>query len=126
MKAVRMVLILAVVLTTAMSVSAQKKGEKTVVFNANLHCESCKAKIEKNIPYEKGVKDLKVDMKTQTIKVTFREDKNSVEGLKKAIEKLDVQVKGCDGTECQKCPKAKECCSKEKGCEKDCCSKDKK
>lgn len=126
MKAVRMVLILAVVLATAMSISAQKKGEKTVVFNANLHCESCKAKIEKNIPFEKGVKDLKVDMKAQTITVTFREDKNSVEGLKKAIEKLDVQVKGCDGAECGKCPKAKECDQKGKGCDKDCCSKEKK
>ncbi len=75
MKVVRLVLIMVVVLSAAMSVNAQKKNEKTVIFNANLHCESCKAKVEKNIPYEKGVKDLKVDMKTQTITVTFREDK---------------------------------------------------
>ena len=67
MKVVRLVLIMVVVLSAAMSVNAQKKNEKTVIFNANLHCESCKAKVEKNIPYEKGVKDLKVDMKTQTI-----------------------------------------------------------
>ena len=73
MKVVRLVLIMVVVLSAAMSVNAQKKNEKTVIFNANLHCESCKAKVEKNIPYEKGVKDLKVDMKTQTITVTFRE-----------------------------------------------------
>ena len=61
MKVVRLVLIMVVVLSAAMSVNAQKKNEKTVIFNANLHCESCKAKVEKNIPYEKGVKDLKVD-----------------------------------------------------------------
>lgn len=72
MKVVRLVLIMVVVLSAVMSVNAQKKNEKTVIFNANLHCESCKAKVEKNIPYEKGVKDLKVDMKTQTITVTFR------------------------------------------------------
>ena len=77
MKVVRLVLIMVVVLSAVMSVNAQKKNEKTVIFNANLHCESCKAKVEKNIPYEKGVKDLKVDMKTQTITVTFREDKNT-------------------------------------------------
>ena len=56
MKVVRLVLIMVVVLSAAMSVNAQKKNEKTVIFNANLHCESCKAKVEKNIPYEKGVK----------------------------------------------------------------------
>ena len=58
MKVVRLVLIMVVVLSAAMSVNAQKKNEKTVIFNANLHCESCKAKVEKNIPYEKGVKGI--------------------------------------------------------------------
>ena len=96
MKVVRLVLIMVVVLSAAMSVNAQKKNEKTVIFNANLHCESCKAKVEKNIPYEKGVKDLKVDMKTQTITVTFREDKNTTENLQKAIEKLNIEVKGIE------------------------------
>lgn len=100
MKMVRVILVLVLALSTAMSVSAQKKGEKTVVFKANLHCESCKAKVEKNIPFEKGVKNLKVDMKTQTITVVFREDKNDVEKLRKAIEKLNVEVKGVEGKSC--------------------------
>ena len=98
--------------------NAQKKNEKTVIFNANLHCESCKAKVEKNIPYEKGVKDLKVDMKTQTITVTFREDKNTTENLQKAIEKLNIEVKGIEGNNTsaktqtgEKCEKS--CCEKE-------------
>ena len=118
MKVVRLVLIMVVVLSAAMSVNAQKKNEKTVIFNANLHCESCKAKVEKNIPYEKGVKDLKVDMKTQTITVTFREDKNTTENLQKAIEKLNIEVKGIEGNNTsaktqtgEKCEKS--CCEKE-------------
>lgn len=94
MKAIKLVFVLAVLLVTAMTVNAEKKGEKTVVFKANLHCESCKAKIEKNLPYEKGVKGLEVDMETQTITVTFREDKNNEENLKKAIEKLKIAVEG--------------------------------
>ena len=118
MKVVRLVLIMVVVLSAAMSVNAQKKNEKTVIFNANLHCESCKAKVEKNIPYEKGVKDLKVDMKTQTITVTFREDKNTTENLQKAIEKLNIEVKVIEGNNTsaktqtgEKCEKS--CCEKE-------------
>lgn len=124
MKAVRLFLIFVVVFTSAMSVSAGNKGEKTVVFGANLHCASCQAKVEKNIPFEKGVKDLKVDMKAQTITITFREDKNSVENLKKAIEKLSIQVKETPAD--AKGDKAKACCdSQKKECQKDpaCCGK---
>ena len=62
MKTVRLIFMMAVMLMFALNVNAEKKNEKTVVFNANLHCASCKAKIEKNIPFEKGVKDLKIDM----------------------------------------------------------------
>ena len=31
--------------------------KKTVVFKTHLHCESCKAKVEKNLPFEKGIKE---------------------------------------------------------------------
>lgn len=126
LRLVRGILVLAVVLTTALSAIAQKKGDKTVVFNAVLHCESCKAKVEKNLPYEKGVKDLKVDLKNQTITVTFKEDKNTTENLQKAIEKLNVEVKGlvngdcpkaavCEKAKAGKCPGAENCCEKSSG-----------
>lgn len=118
MKVIRLILIMTVMLSAALSVSAQKKNEKTVVFDANLHCESCKAKVEKNLPFEKGVKDLKVDMKKQTITVTFREDKNTTENLQKAIEKLNIEVKGIEGNSTS--PKVK---AGEKG-EKSCCEKE--
>ena len=111
MKVIRLILIMTVMLSAALSVSAQKKNEKTVVFGANLHCESCKAKVEKNLPFEKGVK-------TQTITVTFREDKNTTENLQKAIEKLNIEVKGIEGNNTsaktqtgEKCEKS--CCEKE-------------
>ena len=120
MKVVRLVLIMVVVLSAAMSVNAQKKNEKTVIFNANLHCESCKAKVEKNIPYEKGVTDLKVDMKTLTITVTFREDKNTTENLQKAIEKLNIEVKGIEESNTSAKTQAGE------KCEKSCCEKERK
>lgn len=92
MKTVRIVLLLALIFTTVLAVSAQKKGLKTVVYNASLHCDGCKNKIEKNIPYEKGVKDLKVNLEEKTVTVTFNEDKNSTENIQKAIEKLGFKV----------------------------------
>ena len=112
----RFFLILVIGLSVAVSAQAQKKGEKTVVYDATMHCESCKAKVEKNIAFEKGVKDLKVNLDAQTITVTFREDKNSAEGIKKAIEKLEIPVKGMNegkAKETAKSGKDKKACKKE-------------
>ncbi len=55
-------------------VSAAKapKGEiKTVVFATKLHCKNCVAKVNENISFEKGVKDLKVDLEAQTITIKY-------------------------------------------------------
>lgn len=123
MKIMRIIGLVAILLMAVLNVQAEKKGEKTVVFNANLHCISCKAKVEKNIPYEKGVKNLKVDMEKQTISITFREDKNTVENLRKAIEKLNIEVKETPKTKAasasqkEACTEVKEDCCKKKECD---------
>ena len=62
---------------------------KVVTFNVNLHCGACKQKVEKNIAWEKGVKDMKVDLDSKTVKITYDPKKTSEDNLKKAIEKLD-------------------------------------
>lgn len=65
------------------------KGEiKTVVFSTDLHCQKCVNKINDNLAFEKGVKDLKVDLKTHTITVKYDTSKTSVEKLAAAIKKL--------------------------------------
>ena len=96
MKLMKIFLMLSVVLTLTLSADAQKKKKQTVVFKTHLHCESCKAKVEKNLPFEKGVKDLKIDMQAKTITVTYRDDKNSLENIQKALEKLDVKIEGME------------------------------
>lgn len=100
--------ILSLIMTIAMVLSFgnttfAKDEKKTVVFKAELHCKSCKAKIEKSIPFEKGVKDLKVDMEAKTITIEYRADKTTEEKLIAAIEKCGVKVLG------------KECCEKSEG-----------
>lgn len=103
MKTVYFILMWALVLFFSAGAYAEKKEAKpktkTVVYKATLHCESCKTRVEKNIPYEKGVKDLSVDMEAQTVTVTFREDKNTQENIQKAIEKLKIPVSGAEEQE---------------------------
>ncbi|MGN0028816.1 MAG: heavy-metal-associated domain-containing protein [Marinilabiliaceae bacterium] len=73
--------------------SAHNKGEVvTVVYSVGLHCNNCKKKVENNIAFEKGVKDLKVNLEEKTVTVTYRTDKTDSEKIKEAIEKLGYTV----------------------------------
>ncbi|MDR0540865.1 MAG: heavy-metal-associated domain-containing protein [Dysgonamonadaceae bacterium] len=66
------------------------KGKQTeaVVFKVNMTCENCKKRIEKNVSWEKGVKNLSVDLDKKTVTILFDTKKTNRETLKKAIEKL--------------------------------------
>lgn len=103
MKKSIMLIALITMVTTLFAIDQKKESkttkgaEETVVFIADLHCKACVSKLEKNLPYEKGVKGLKVDEKNKTIAITFKNDKNSVGNLKAAIEKLDIKVLGLKG-----------------------------
>ena len=74
---------------------AKKKGEvKEVTFLVHLHCENCVKKVQENIAFEKGVKDLKVSRDDQTVALKYDAAKTSEATLKSAIEKLGYPVNG--------------------------------
>ncbi len=75
--------------TSVVAAAKAPKGEvRTVVFSTDLHCQKCVEKINGNLAFEKGVKDLKVDLKTHTITIKYDTAKTSVEKLAAAIKKL--------------------------------------
>ena len=78
--------------TAAFAEKQDVKKVETVVFNVEMDCQGCVNKIEKNLPFEKGVKNLKVDLKTKKVTVTYKTKATNTEKLKKAIEKLDFKV----------------------------------
>jgi len=78
--------------TAAFAEKQDAKKVETVVFNVEMDCQGCVNKIEKNLPFEKGVKNLKVDLKTKKVTVTYKTKATNTEKLKKAIEKLDFKV----------------------------------
>lgn len=66
----------------------QKKTVQEVVFKVNMTCENCKAKIEKNVAWEKGVRDLVVNLNRKLVTIKYDASKTDEETLKKAIEAL--------------------------------------
>lgn len=87
--------IVMLLITAFMSSSsfAQKEGKeiKQMICSVNMDCMSCKNKIEKNIAFEKGVKDISADVSTNTVIVKYRADKNTAEEISKAISELGYE-----------------------------------
>ncbi|MBQ3582666.1 MAG: heavy-metal-associated domain-containing protein [Alistipes sp.] len=73
---------------------AQKKQVdlKTTVFQTDVDCENCAKKVDNSIPYQKGVKEVKVDVSTQTVTVTYDKAKTNDEALLKAFKKVKVNA----------------------------------
>ena len=91
----KIMMILAMLAMVAGIATAAPKAEKkiaTVVFTTDLDCHHCAQKVMNTIPYEKGIKDVQVDVPTKTVTVKFDEAKNSVESLTKAFESIKVKV----------------------------------
>ena len=73
---------------------AKEKNKKVTkkFYVENMDCENCVKKIEKNIAFEKGVTDMKCDLKTKVVEVTYRTDKTTDEKLLAAFEKIDKKA----------------------------------
>ncbi len=84
-------------LGAGLSLSAQSKktvnDKEKVVFDVSMTCENCQKRIEKNIAFEKGVTDMKVDLAKKTVEIEFKKSQTTADNLKAAIEKLGYEVK---------------------------------
>lgn len=89
------VIALVMMLGVGMTIQAQKpKSDKeTVVFDVSMTCENCQKRIEKNIAFEKGVTDMKVDLANKTVQIEYKPSQTTVEKLQAAIVKLGYEVK---------------------------------
>ncbi len=68
------------------------KNVSEVVFATNMHCDKCVNKINENLAFLKGVKDLKVSLKDQTIKIKYDSRKTDEKTLADAIKKLGYKA----------------------------------
>ncbi|HAM97912.1 MAG TPA: hypothetical protein DCQ26_04820 [Marinilabiliales bacterium] len=66
----------------------EKQDEQKVTFTVNMTCNHCKLLIMKNIPYEKGVKDVSVDLDKKEVTILFKKNKITTDQLIKAFEKI--------------------------------------
>ena len=82
------VLVCALAVVFAFTAAKPKAVKRTVVYQSSVDCKNCEKKIMGNIAFEKGVKDVSVDLQNQTVSVVFDESKTDTLTLAKAIRKL--------------------------------------
>ena len=86
------IMVMAMLMVFSVSAYAQKKDKQAkfeeVTFVSDFECKNCVKKCEANLPFEKGVKDCKIDLASHTIYFKFDPAKTSKEKLARAIEKL--------------------------------------
>ncbi|WP_199318981.1 heavy-metal-associated domain-containing protein [Dysgonomonas sp. BGC7] len=91
---ITLVLILGVSATVFAQTKQKVNNEKeTVLFDVSMTCENCQKRIEKNIAFEKGVTDMKVNLENKTVLIEFKKSQTTVAKLQAAIEKLGYTVK---------------------------------
>ncbi|MDR2084444.1 MAG: heavy-metal-associated domain-containing protein [Bacteroidales bacterium] len=83
-----------------------KEGENLVLIKADIHCDNCKNKVEKQMSYAKGVKDVKADVASKSVTIAYDPKKTNEATLLKEVQALDmggeiVPVKPC-ASSCQK------------------------
>jgi Copper chaperone len=68
----------------------KKKNDKEVVvfLVEKMHCDNCKATIEKYISFEKGVKDLNVDLANKLVTIAYDPKKTNPEKLQEGFRKI--------------------------------------
>lgn len=67
---------------------AQTRSTEKIVIKTSAVCEMCKKTIEQGMAFEKGLKDITLDVKTKEATIIYNPKKTTPEALRKSISKL--------------------------------------
>ena len=73
----------------------QKKANadiQEVTLVTTIDCKNCVKKVEANLPYEKGIKDMKVNLEDKTVWIKYDATKTDKAKLAAAIVKLGYEA----------------------------------
>ena len=103
-----LIIALTLLLVAGTAAFAQDKKQKKqaniqeVTFVTTIDCKNCVKKVEANLPYEKGIKDMNVNLDDKTIWIKYDADKTDKEKLAAAIVKLGYEAEELTPEEAKK------------------------
>ncbi len=89
-----------------------QKEEKSLTIQTSTVCDMCKDRIERQLVFEKGVKEVHVDLEQREIHVKYREDKTTPDKIREAVTRIgyDADDRKADPKAFARLPK---CCREE-------------
>jgi periplasmic mercuric ion binding protein len=88
MKNMKSMFIIAMMTLFTTFVKAQEAGTAELKVKTSAICEECKARIEKDLAFEKGVKKSTLDLETKIVTVTYNPEKTTPEKIREAIANI--------------------------------------
>ena len=85
-------LLLGIFCLSLTSCAQNSAKEAEVTFIVNMSCISCQREIERNLPDDKGVKNVKANLETKEVWILYQPNKTSKTKLIKAIQKLGYEA----------------------------------
>lgn len=106
------VIVALLIMATSVNLDAQSKKTDTITIKASVVCKQCKDRIENGLAFEKGVKDVVVDLETKTVTIRYNTKSTTPDDLRRKISKLgyDADNIPCDKVAYEKLPP---CCKKD-------------
>ena len=105
----KMILSIAMVL---MALTAAAEKQTVTLYVQDMECNSCKAKVEKTLAFERGVQDLEFNLEKRQVTIVFNDKKTTIEKLQQALIKYNKYASQVV-TECHKsCLEKTSCCQK--------------
>ena len=99
--------------TFSITANAQNTAKTAEIkIKTSVVCGSCKARVEKNMAFEKGVKSVSVDLASKDVTITYNPQKTTPAFLRTAISKIgyDADEVPADSAAYEKLPP---CCKKD-------------
>ncbi len=94
MKILRFIAIAMLLMTTVSTVDAKKTKEiVTATYDATIDCDACAKKIMDTLPFDKGVKSVKVDLPKRQVTVKYDTAKCSDASIISSLKKVDIDAK---------------------------------
>ena len=95
----KMILSIAMVL---MALTAAAEKQTVTLYIHDMECNSCKAKVEKTLAFERGVQDLEFNLEKRQVTIVFNDKKTTIEKLQQALMKYNRYpsqvIDGCHKT----------------------------
>lgn len=101
------------IIMLALSATAQEEQKtKKISIKSSVVCKMCKERIEHDMAFEKGVKEVTVNLKEKEIDITYRTDKTNPDKLRTAISKIGYDADDVEA-EAEAYDKLPRCCKKD-------------